>query len=204
DYNLMPSNISVLIDLKEDVDISCFEKAISALKEIRILRDYMNVIIASGAFPEDMSKINTDDDCRPRTDWLNWYNKSNDHGLLRYPAFADYTIRYPIYNEQAEQYRATATIKYTLKSEWRFFKGEVSKYEMCLANASVFRKDKEFFGRDYSAGDKYIDDKGAYYPEYMREISKNPGGTGNATTWIRAGINHHIAVVVDQIANLDA
>ena len=207
DYKLAPDSISVFIDLKEDINIGCFEKAMFALKDIETPKNYMNIIIASGAFPEDMSKITTEDDRRDRIDWYNWsHNKSKWYNLLRYPAFADYTVRHPIYNEKAEHYRATATIKYTLDTEWRFFKGQVGKYEMCLAYASALREDRDFLGRDYSAGDKYIDDKGLYYYEYVREVNKNPTkkveGTGNATQWIRAGINHHIAVVVDQVANL--
>jgi hypothetical protein len=206
-YKLTPRNISLLIDLKEDISTTSFEKAISALKGINSTAEYENIVIASGAFPKDMSMITIEDDRHDRTDWLNWKKyRSMPHGLPRYPSFADYTIRHPIYNEQIALHRATATIKYTLHSEWRFFKGKRNKYEVCLANASVFRMDNDFFGRDYSAGDKYIDDKGLYFAEYVKQVNENPtkkiGGTGNAPTWIRASINHHIAVVVDQIANL--
>ena len=204
----MPSDISILIDLKEEVSVKPFHKALEALCEIKSLEEYDNVIIASGAFPENMSEITVEDDRRPRTDWLNWLdNKGAYHGLSRYPAYADYTIRHPIYNELAMNRRATPTIKYTLPEEWWFFKGKLHEYDMFLANASVLRAHKEFFGREFSSGDKYIDDKGLYFPEYIREKNKNPNkkidGPGNAKTWLRAGINHHIAVVVDQLANLD-
>ena len=208
EYKLMPSDISILIDLKEDTSSESYRKALKALSKIVLLDDYKNVIVASGAFPEDMSEVTDENNRLKRADWFNWsQNKTGEHGLSRYPAFADYTIRHPIYNEQAMHHRATATIKYTLHNEWWFFKGKRSKYDMCLANASVLRKQSEFFGRDFSSGDTYIDDKGLYFSDYMIELQNKPnkkiGGTGNATTWICAGINHHVAVVVDQIANLD-
>ena len=208
EYGLMPSDISILIDLKEDTSEKTYIKALNALDKIGVLDSYKNVIVASGAFPEDMGKITEDNNRLKRIDWNNWLNKRNgEHGLSRYPAYADYTIRHPIYNEPAMLHRATATIKYTLPDEWWFFKGKY-EYNACLANASVLRKLNEFFGRDFSFGDKYIDDKGLYFQEYIIEFNKNPnkkiGGTGNATSWICAGINHHIAVAVGQLASLDA
>jgi len=199
-YSLFPGTISVLIDLKEDTDEELFKRAVFALSKIDLIEEYEHIIIASGAFPKDMGGITTENDRRPRADWANWFNIQGDDEILRYPAFADYTIRHPVYDVLAELHIPTATIKYTLDAEWRFFKGRVGEYRQCLAYASAFRQDNEFYGRNFSSGDKYIDDRGLYFDEYIRNPQK--GGTGNAKTWIRAGINHHIAVVVDQIANL--
>jgi hypothetical protein len=77
-----------------------------------------------------------------------------------------------------------------------------------LAHANILRAHPTFYGAGFSTGDQFIEAKGLYFNEYMQALSQNPkkrvGGTGNAEQWLRAGINHHIAVVVDQIAKLGA
>ncbi len=61
-----------------------------------------------------------------------------------------------------------------------------------------------FYGKGFSAGDKYIQEKADYQPEYAKLRMSDPTkakGTGRTEDWIRAGINHHLSVVVDQLAN---
>jgi hypothetical protein len=203
DYGAISNNVSILIDLKEDTSEELFLSALESLSKVKSLNEYDNVIVASGAFPEDMSRITTEDDRRPRKDWNNWFNNRLSCKISRYPSFADYTVRYPIYNPLVEHCRATATIKYTLSDEWRFLKGKVGDHKQYLAYASVFRENEEFYGRDFSAGDKFIDDKGLHFEGY-EELPVKERKPGNASQWIYACMNHHVAVVVDQIAGLTA
>ena len=49
-----------------------------------------------------------------------------------------------------------------------------------------------FKGADYSDGDKYIAERAA-------DTTK----TGNPTTWLKAGLNHHLTLTAKQIATLD-
>jgi hypothetical protein len=48
----------------------------------------------------------------------------------------------------------------------------------------------QFCGEGYSDGDKYI-----------KDMSLQSAKTGDAATWLQAGINHHITFVVHQLAN---
>jgi hypothetical protein len=80
-------------------------------------------------------------------------------------------------------------------------KGKKQKFEMYLANANLLsKKDKRFYGKDFSYGDNYINEKGIHYDRYIKD--PNIKGTGSTETWLMAGINHHLTLVVNQIANL--
>lgn len=200
-------DITLILDLKDDTSPTNFHNSVVKLEQIKSLQELEEVIIASGAFPKDMSKYSKDDEnnYQSRDDWLNWKGLKQQN-LKRLPSFADYTIRHPIYDEEAMKHRSTATIKYTLSDRWHILKGEVGNFSNCLAYAHVLKDLNEFYGKNFSAGDRYIEEKGNYFTIYMQEQIKNPqkkiSGTGNAQLWIQAGINHHIATVVDQLSNL--
>ncbi len=207
--NLSRKTISLLFDLEDNVSKDFYSNTIDNIQKITEISDYENVILAGGAFPKDMSQFKKDEanNNHARSDWISWSSHIHNKGVNRMPSFADYTIRHPIYNAVTMKFRSTATIKYALSDKWNIYKGTVGAFDNCLANASLLRTTADFYGSGFSAGDRYIDEKGLYFPKYMEEINKQTGkkvgGTGNAEQWICAGINHHIAVVVDQLANLD-
>jgi hypothetical protein len=209
EYNHNRNHISLLIDLKEKVSMAAYNTAFQNIDRISSILDYSSLILSGGAFPKDMSeyKMDAEDNHESRIDWLGWRSHS-DVLLRRTPGFADYTIRHPVYDESILHYRSSATIKYTQADKWCFYRGGVSKYEDYLANAALLREQPEFkkYGVDFSAGNRWIDEKGRYFVDYIKAKAKNPGkkidGTGSTEQWLRAGINHHIAVVVDQLANL--
>ena len=202
-------DISLLVDLKEHVSVDMYSIALRNIQDIMAITEYDVVILAGGAFPKDMSnyKIDAEDNHQIRNDWNGWLLHFKI-ALKRIPGFADYTIRHPIYDEKVIKRSSSATIKYTLHDRWNFYRGRVGEFEDCLAYANILRMLPEYqqFGSNFSKGDDYINEKGLYFEEYVKQRNEKPGqkigGTGNATDWIRAGINHHIAVVVDQLASL--
>lgn len=64
-------------------------------------------------------------------------------------------------------------------------------YAQYAGHAKLLYEKKEFSGKEFSYGDTYID-----------RLRNRLDGTGSAETLLRAGINHHITLVVNQIANL--
>ena len=207
-YSYNKSGISLLIDLKENVGLKVYNTAFKGIQEIEAIDDFDNIILAGGAFPEDMTpyKIDTEINSEIRNDWIGWSTCSREP-TGRIPAYGDYTIRHPIYNETVLRYAPSTTIKYTLPDTWRFFKGRAKKNEDYLANAELLRKLPVFlqYGAEFSSGDRYINEKGLYHAEYQKlKMKKKPGakipGAGRTEDWLRAGINHHIAVVIDQLA----
>lgn len=199
DYHITANNLSIIVDLLDDTSKTDYLKAVESLNQLKNINTYNHIIVAASAFPVDMSKINEENDTIERTEWLNWINNYSTKKYLRYPTFADYTIRHPIYNPMAEHYAPSATIKYTLPEKWLFLKGGKGKNEHYLANANTLIKTTSFYGASFSAGDNFIAKKGEHFIAYRN----NPKikGTGNAKQWIYAGINHHITLVADQLAN---
>ncbi len=202
---LANEDIDLLVDIKEvEGNRNKYVKYLDLSQKIPNLLKWRTFIFASGAFPKDLSECKFDDEnLIPRFDWKNWKDKLNDRILQRKPAFADYTIQHPIYYEVSQFFHPTTSIKYTLENEWLIMKGKRQKFALYLANAAILVKDERFYGENFSYGDKYIARKADHYPKYMKEKSRGLDikGTGSTETWLRTGINHHLALVAHQIAN---
>lgn len=201
-YRLMEKDVDLLVDIKET---GCnnikYIKYLNLSQSILNLSKWRTFIFASGSFPRNLSKCKIDEEnLIPRIDWKSWKEQINYKKVKRKPSFADYTIQYPIYEEVTQFYSPTSSIKYTLEDDWLIIKGQRRKYEHYLANAKLLVKDKRYYGKKFSYGDEYVDEKANHFEVYI----KNPliKGTGTPETWLRAGINHHLVLVAHQVANL--
>lgn len=196
-YILSERDIDLLIDLKEDKD-SEYSKLINLSQQIPNLSEWRTFSFASGAFPVDLTDCKVDEERYiPRLDWSNWVNQMNSKILKRHPSFADYTIQHPIYKESVQFFSPSASIRYTLADNWLVLRGRKGKSVYYLAYANLLSQSQKyqdvFRGADFSFGDAYIVEKGKDLK------SKHPGGPKD---WLTAGINHHLAYTIDQIANL--
>jgi len=201
-YRLMEKDVDLLVDIKEiEYNNSKYIKYLNLSQSIPNLSKWRTFIFASGSFPKNLSKCKIDEEnLIPRIDWKSWKEQINSEKLKRKPSFADYTIQYPIYEEVTQFYSPTSSIKYTLEDDWLIMKGQRKKYEHYLAHANLLVKDKRYYGKNFSYGDEYVDEKAKHFAVYI----KNPlvKGTGTPETWLRAGINHHLVLVAHQVANL--
>jgi len=198
------SDVDLLIDIKEiNEDNDKYLRYLILSQKIKDLTKWKNFIFASGAFPETLSDCKLDEpNFIPRTDWQSWKNQLNNKLLKRNPIFADYAIRHPVYNETFQFYHPTTSIKYTSEDEWLILKGQRQQYEHYLVNAKLLLEElpNKFYGEKFCYGDRYIVEKAQYYDIYKENPKMK--GTGDAKTWLRAGINHHLTLVVRQVANL--
>lgn len=199
---LKEKDIDLLVDIKEtEKNGDKYNKYLDLSQKISSISKWRTFIFATGAFPKDLSECKLDEEnLIPRVDWQSWGKYATNNRLQRKPAFADYTIQHPIYKEVTQFFHPTTSIKYTLKEDWLIMKGQKQKFDKYLASAALLVKDKRFFGEDFSSGDSYISEKAKHFEAYI----KNPSikGTGSTETWLRAGINHHLSLVADQISNL--
>lgn len=212
DFNLSRKNIDLLIDIKEIKENGGqYIQFMNAGQRIDNLSEWRNFIFASGAFPENLSECKLDEPTSlPRLDWQNWSRHIKEKKLPRSPIFADYTIRNPIFNEALQYFTPTPSIKYTLDNDWLILKGKMSHHEHYLANAKLLVEDMTgtFRGEKFSWGDKNIADKARYYHQYVKDVKTGKiqdgkaKGAGGNKDWIAWGINHHVIVVLNQIANL--
>lgn len=163
------------------------------------LNEWLTFSVISGAFPRDLSEIKPPGQHSiPRLDWLSWLREIGDTlDLPRIPNFGDYTIQHPIYYEPPERANYSASIRYTTNDAWLIMRGEAvfhpnsPGFSQYPANAQLLCARQEFCGPDFSSGDRYIYEMG-------QQLTR----TGNARTWLTAGINHHLSFLAHQISNL--
>ena len=157
-------------------------------------------ILASGAFPENLTGfMKNQQHTYPRSDWEYWRAQIDKVGThTRIPTYSDYTTQHPVFQEPVPGANPSASIRYTSDHYWVIMRGEGLRnpngagYQQWPANAQLLCKRPEYCdcGPDFSYGDNFI------YKTNLQ--SKNPG---NAETWLRAGVNHHITFTIRQIAN---
>lgn len=162
------------------------------------LRRWRTFTVLSGAFPKDLSKIDKDSQYElQRADWLSWQKQINAKPkLLRKPSYGDYTVQHAHYSLLKGKPNPSASIRYTAADHWvimrgRALRGDGPGHAQYPAQALLLRGRTEFCGSTYSAGDKYI-----------TEFRIGGKKTGNTTTWISAGINHHLTFAARQVASL--
>jgi hypothetical protein len=195
-YELQENFIHLIVDFKiTDED---YPLLVAQVNNIPNLNDWKTFAIASGAFPPDLTQFATPDLYKiPRMDWFNWLTLTN--GLIRKPSFADYTIQHPIYKEPTGNVNPSASIRYTTHDKWMIMRGRGLRspksggFSQYPPQAKLLSVQPEFVGANFCFGDDYIEEKG---------VDIHTKKTGTPRTWLRAGINRHLACTVDQIANL--
>lgn len=193
---LRPEQVHILVDFKI-VDGECMS-FVDLCSRIPSPSSWRTFTVAGGAFPEDLSDFEKNNQYElSRREWMHWLDQiKNGPKLSRYPTFGDYTIQHPVYVKRTGFLNPSASIRYTSEDYWVIMRGEGvlnddgPGYKQYWANANLLSKRKEFCGPNFSNGD-----------EYIYEIGQQTEDTGNARTWIQAGINHHLTFVVRQIAS---
>lgn len=168
------------------------------LANIPNISNWRNFIVSGGAFPKDLSEFESHShQTLPRYDWKLWSGLSNSEYLSRVPVYSDYTIQHPIHYEITPGVNVSASVRYTGDDQWNVMRGEGLRnergagYRQYIAHASIMITQAFFKGANYSFGDGYI----------FELAQPNNSNTGNPETWLKAGINHHITLVVKQCAN---
>ncbi|MFA6586299.1 MAG: beta family protein [Candidatus Paceibacterota bacterium] len=192
-------NTDILVDLKIIDKNTTSDFVVEKLASIPQIEKWRSVIMSGGSFPEDLSEFekHTHNNIE-RFDWKLWLDIFNNKKIKRKPIFSDYTIQHPIHRGHVVGVNTSASIRYTDEEEWKIWRGEGLRnekgagHQQYPAQAQLLVKQKYFKGASYSYGDEYTADRAK--PENIK--------TGNPTTWLTAGINHHITLVSHQISNL--
>ncbi len=195
-FNLEPNDIDLLVDLREYRESNPTYEEIC--DRIPMLNQWKSFIVASGAFPADLSDLAKNDEHElPRNDWQRW-NEAIRSGepLKRIPTFADYTIQFPKPPEPLNYNpRTSASIRYTAQDHWVVMRGEWlnnpngAKYDQYWGLANSLLDRPEYSGDDFSFGDQYI-----------AKIGRQTKQTGSIVTWLQAGLNRHMTLTVRQIS----
>ncbi len=205
--DLKHEQVDLLVDfeLVEGMPQEEYSKIVKSINNIPDLIRWRTFTVAGGAFPFDLSRFSPHATYRiPRSDWAYWLKEIYSGTQKRKPAFADYTIQHPIYTEPNPEANPSASIRYSGESEWVIMRGEalhkIDKdgnegpgHSQYPSHAQLLMSQPEYKGKGFSYGDAYIAEKG--------EDVDTPN-TGSPRTWLRAGVNHHLVLVANQISNL--
>lgn len=193
-------NVDVLVDLGDlggDLKRSRLI-ARSVINQVPRLTEWRRLILAGASFPEDLSDVSAASTTSlTRQEWLLWLSLRSKPGNAPRAdwIFADYAVSSPVLRDlDPRLMRMSANIRYTTSDGWLIVKGRnVRQYGFSQFNdlCRVLVERPEYCGRDYSWGDRFIAD-----------CALGSAGPGNATTWRKVGVNHHLTLVANAVASL--
>ena len=170
--------------------------AAAVINSIPQIERWRTLTWAGTAFPSvqnfQADSLNT----APRGEWAIWQSlRGKSDSPPRIPSFADYTINgvQSDYDVAAAFFPSSPNLRYTSDADFLIWKARHPRHghdqfnDICCS--AVARP--EFKGAGFSEGDGYID-----------RCANNEDGPGNATSWRKVGVSHHLAAVVDQLATL--
>jgi hypothetical protein len=192
------SSTDLVVDL-EDLQNESSRAVIIARYALSIIPrkdDWRRIVLAAASFPEDLSDVDAATTVTlPRHEWDLWKALQRRPSVLpqRGITFGDYAISHPVTKElDPRTMSMSANIRYTAQDNWLIVKGRnVRKYgfsqyfELCRTLVEL----PEYCGSAFSWGDEYIEG-----------CALGNTGPGNATTWRKVGVNHHLTLVTREIA----
>lgn len=203
------SNVDLLVDFGPRVpQRSTLPFLIDALP---FINEWRTFTIASSSFPADMRDVKPNSIKETnRDEWAAWLSLRTKSKVKRMPTFGDYGINHPILTEfnpftmtMSPNIRYTADLNYVLakgqaqpRKKWADTPEKVAIRAQLAPGvqypklATMIKGHPACKGYPFSWGDEFID-----------KCSRKEC-VGNATDWRAVGMNHHIALVVQQIANL--
>jgi hypothetical protein len=194
-----PSEVDLVIDLKRlepdrtEVQIVAVRSALQALPHIE---EWRSLALAHSSFPERLARIGRDTTARlPRAEWTLWCALWEQRSTLpRLPSFADYAAESPSFFPGGYVDQAAA-IRYTTDTAWLILRGHALSapdgHEQFRQLARQLVADPAYRGPTFSAGDRDVD-----------HCAQGFGGPGSPTTWRRIAVNHHLTLVVHELASL--
>jgi hypothetical protein len=171
---------------------------------------WKTMTVSATAIPQNMSKVSINSlKVIPRHEWDIWLTLRGRRSAI-IPTFGDYAATHPVQQEiDPRIINKSPSIKYTTDDSWVFAKGK-ARPKKAGAKTSVpphsvqypmlaqrLMEMDEWCGEDFSWGDERI-------AECVAKRAAKKKATGGAAEWIAVATSHHIAVVVNQIANLPA
>jgi len=154
-------------------------------------------VLLGGSFLRDLNGLAVGTRAHQRWDWFHWESWARvARHRMRLPVFSDYTVQHAVYHEPVEGSNPSASVRYAARNHyWAIVRGEAlynrrtgePRYDQYFGNAQVLVAHDAFEGEHYSFGDRYISD-----------VAARRDGPGTPTTWLAAGINHHITLAARQ------
>jgi len=197
-----PAEVDAVLDAAfvTDADLAAQTTRNAAiLQAIFSAKTWRNVVLAAGAFPVNLAGVPKGTHQIPRADWALFLATRQSAALKGEKlVYGDYGISHvTAFDEDPRLLKMSANLRYTHWDKWFVIKGKSVKdfgfgqyRDICkvLVLLPIYMK------AAFSHGDQNYSD-----------VAANPAtGPGNATHWRRDATNHHIHVVLHQVASLPA
>ena len=161
------------------------------------LENWRSFGMVGTSFPQSLSGLNHGTTFIPRNEWRLYkllVTRLNKLGG-RIPSFGDYAINHPdVLSIDPRLIKPNASIRYTINDKWLIAKGQNVRdhgYDQFRDLSNLILNSEHYCGQNYSEGDNFI-----------FKCAAGKERTGNLTTWRRVGTNHHIEMVVRDVAKL--
>ncbi len=196
-FNIEIGQISILLDygyLNDQNYNLVSNSAIQKISSLTNLDQILNVIVASGSFPENLGSLSpsTTPHLLQRYEWNLWQALQNNvktRGLIKY---SDYGTKNPSYI--VARFKGSCSIKYTLPSHYLIYRGELSQNHphgngQYIIFAKLLVQSTNYKGSTFCWGDQRI----SYHAE--QQLTDPNNHPGNGQTWVAISQNHHISLV---------
>ncbi|MQA35940.1 beta family protein [Modestobacter roseus] len=186
------SEVDLVLDvgLVRDSTASRIATAESALRSVPNLTGWRSCTVAFSAFPESVGDVvQKNSVVQVARNDAQAYRALVARGPGRELTYGDYAVGVPTYADIA--WSPIPSIRYTTDDTWAVHRAEsrTNPSPQYVALAGDLVREPYFRGSGYSSGDAYLE-----------AVASGVDGPGNATTYLRSAISHHLAVVLDRLA----
>lgn len=199
DLDVNPRRVVLIADASE-LELSDEDDFINlisdAINSLPFLYEWKSVLISMCLIEPDKKFNQNSIERIPRTDWSIFrklHLKSTKGELLRLPIYSEYGTESTLFFKSAPISPATQ-LRYTTENEIIVCKGENTKtagYKGIYPVAKQIVDSGSFMGPDFSLGDKAI-----------AGLSEKTTSTGNASSWKKFGVMHHVTLIVSSLNSL--
>ena len=172
---------------------------ISAIYRLENIESFRNLVLLSTAIPNSFKSLTKGSDDIPRLDWLVYKHLiSKLSASMRRPIYGDYTIVHPDFEARdMRMVKSSGKVIYATPGAWKTRKGGAFRDDPAQMHGHcseiVNNQQFQFYGSAFSEGDDYI-----------AKCAIHQAGSSNLTKWKEVGINHHITLASQVLANLGA
>jgi hypothetical protein len=203
EYSIAPSETMIVVDFGLITDEDSYMGMVGKVSALPYLKEWSKLVVSGGCMPKDLSDFEPgQDNYLDRYEWVYW--KKYQDLFNRDTVYSDYTTRHPYYDGAMMPFGGSKSIRYSLSDKVRIIRGrKQDPSEMYLSHAATFCDySGEFYGEEYSEGDKFIMARRNLFYMYAEEEARGyvepQKKTGSPATWVTASVNHHINVVVKE------
>lgn len=151
---------------------------------------YLEIIIASGSFPQDLSAFASNNTyLLQRYEWTIWGMIQNN--LPIQIKYSDYGTKHPIYTEA--NFLGSCSIKYSADLNFVIYRGEVPQNHP-LGNGQYINFSKQLVLSQHYSGPAFSWGDNRIHTMSAQNINP-PHNPGNPKTWVEISQNHHISLL---------